>query len=88
MDWRQHCLSPHHRHRSLTQGDILEGTADAGGRDLVGGKAREIPSRKDDLALIWEIDATDEIDEGRFASTIGTDNGPNLPLAHLQAQVA
>ena len=76
------------RRHALEQRDVLEGAGDA----LAGGDVRRHVAAalalEGDRALLRVIDAVDDVEHRALAGAVGADDGADLALAHVEADVA
>ncbi len=70
------------------QAGVLIGARHAHVRDLVRPEAVDRGAVEDELALVDVEEATDAVEEGGLAGTVGTDHAGDRALLHLEIQLA
>src|SRR5438445_2043385 len=76
-----------HAH-ALEQGHVLEGSGDAEDGDVGRAEVRPVLAVEDDSSLVGVVEAADHVEQGRLASTVGTDDGQDRAAADLDARLA
>ena len=71
----------------LEQLDVLKGPGDAQRSNPVGRRAGDVAILKHQASARRLVDAADEVEDGRLACAIGTDNGEHLAFAHGEADL-
>src|SRR6185503_10704332 len=87
---RTRVAADHHvfeRGKIHEQADVLEGAADAGGRDLVRLQAGETAVVEPEVTAIGRIDAGENIEQRGLAGTVGTDQAVDLALADGEGDI-
>ena len=75
------------RGHALEQGDVLEGAADALHRRLVRAHVAVGPALVGDRALLGLVEAVDHVEHGRLAGAVRADDGADLALPDVEADV-
>ena len=70
--------------RVVDQRQVLEGAADAEGWQLVGAGGQQIPALIRQATAVGCDDAANDIEQGRLARAIRTDQAVDMSLAHRQ----
>ena len=65
--------------------DFLEGSRDAHLRPLIRFQTGDLFSIKENLTSLGMVKAVDTVQKNSFSSTIGTNDGEDLPFFHLKA---
>src|SRR5436189_1555337 len=76
-----------HAH-ALEQGHVLEGSGDAEDGDVGRAEVRPVLAVEDDSSRVGVVEAADHVEQGRLASTVGTDDGQDRAAADPDAQLA
>jgi hypothetical protein len=71
----------------LEQLDILKGAGYAQRGDTVRRYVGDVAILKNEAASSWLVDAANQVEDGRLAGPIGTDDGEYFALAHSEADV-
>ena len=72
------------KHRQLLeQSDVLEGSGNAQGRDLVGRSVCDVATVEPDRSTRRDQHAGEHVEQGRLAGTVGADEADDLPGSQL-----
>ena len=75
-----------HRH-ALEQRDVLEGTRYTQARRAVGRHVAELLAPKGDRPFLRPVNAVDHVQHGAFSRAVGTDDGADFVLQHIERNI-